>query len=198
MFKNANFNIIRFLLVFSFLNAGFYSYIGIVSPGGETYNSFYDHYANFPAWLSYLICKGAKGLLELGGYDTYQRTLNTLAIEGSRGVTIIWACLGFGVMSFWVAFVTAHRADWKYKLKWAATGIFLITGLNIVRIALIALATHYNWKAFKAVEPHLAFNIASYILIFGLAIWFISAYNRRIKIQKAKKISSPTSELVMN
>lgn len=178
MFKNQTFHILRFLIVFLALTFLCYCYIGIISPGGKTYSSSLDQYANFPAWLTYFICKCAKGLLELIGYNVYQKKPNNITIHGSRGVNIIWACLGFGVMSFWVAFVVAHYAKWLYKLKWVLAGIALITGINILRIALIALALHSDWKAFIAVEPHFAFNVVSYIAIILLAFWFTLQYKR--------------------
>ena len=185
MFKNNTFHLLRFAFVFLVVSFAFYSYIGIISPGGKMYSRFLENYANLPAWFTYLICQGAKGLLQAGGYEVYQRGWNNITIRGSRGVNIIWACLGFRVMSFWAAFIVAHVANWKYKLKWILVGISLITSINIIRIALIALANHLNWKAFKAVEPHLAFNLVSYIAIFLLMFWFIKKYKKhRIENQK--------------
>ncbi len=112
------------------------------------------------------------------GYDVYQKAANNVTIRGTHGVNIIWACLGFGVMSFWMAFVVAHKAAWKYKLKWVTIGIGLITGINILRIASIALGNHNGWKRYTSIEPHFAFNVASYAAIIGLAIWFVRVYNR--------------------
>lgn len=178
MFSKNSFHILRFLLVFFLLKIGFNLYIGILSPGGKAYSPFLQHYLNFPAWLTYFICKCAKGLLQLMGYSVYQKALNNVTIMGSRGINIIWACLGLGVMSFWTAFVTAHTASFQYKLKWITFGILLITGINILRIASIALGFYYNWKAFNAIEPHFAFNVVSYIAISVLTIWFVVKYKK--------------------
>ena len=181
MSKGSSFNILRFLLVFFVLKFTFNAYIGILSPGGKVYSPFLQHYANLPAWFTYLICKCAKGLLQLGGYSVYQKAMNNVTISGSRGINIIWACLGFGVMSFWTAFVWAHTATRRYKCKWTVIGILLITGINIIRIALIALGFHHNWKAFNAIEPHFAFNVVSYIAIILLTAWFIIRYKKEHK-----------------
>lgn len=115
------------------------------------------------------------------GYDVYQKSANNVTIHGSHGVTIIWACLGFGVMSFWTAFVTAHKAGRQYKARWIATGIGFITAINVLRIALVALANHYNWKAFNAIEPHFAFTVVSYMAVISLALWFSKTYNHTKK-----------------
>ena len=178
MFKKSNFNIFWFLCIYAFLALFFYAYIGIISPGGKGYSPFLHSYLDFPAWLTYIICQGAKGLLKLMGYNVYQKALNNVTIRGSRGINIIWACLGLKVLSFWTAFIVAHRATWQYKLKWVGIGVSAITLLNIFRIASIALANHYDWKAYQTIEPHFAFNVASYIVILIFMLWFTVVYKR--------------------
>ncbi len=178
MFKNSNFHLLRFLIVFAVLTAGFYTYVGIVSPGGRYHSSFLENYLNIPAWVTYFISTSAKAILQVLGYDVFQYRPDNVTIRGSHGVTILWACLGFGVLSFWVAFVTAHRAGWKFLFKWSAWGIALITGLNIIRIALIALASFHHWEAFLKMDAHRSFNIVTYIAIFGLMWWFVEVYRK--------------------
>lgn len=193
--SNSNFHILRFLLIYALLSGLFYAYVGIISPGGKTYYPFLDHYLNIPAWFTWLITKCALALLLLTGFAAYQHAPNNITIMGSPGVTIIWACLGIGVMSFWIAFVSAHKATVRYKLRWIVIGIGLITGINIIRIALIALANHYSWKAFQAIEPHFAFNVVSYIAIFGLLFWFIKTTGRYYNISKPTKIGTPEKQV---
>ncbi len=195
MFKNSTFHIPRFLIVFAVLSVGFYGYVGIVSPGGKGYSPFLDQYANIPDWATYFISKSAKGILTLLGYEVFQRRPDNITIAGSKGVTILWACLGFGVMSCWVAFVTAHKAAATFKGKWVAIGLSLITLLNIVRIAMIALANHHHWTAFQALDPHQTFNIASYVLILGLMGWFVVRYKQNNSVNTNY---SQTSGVVLN
>jgi exosortase/archaeosortase family protein len=172
------FHIFRFLILFALLTGGFYTYVGITSPGGKTYSPFLDHYLNITAWLTWLLAKAALTILKLSGFIVYQHAPNNVTIAGSPGVTILWACLGLGVMSFWSAFVIAHKATWQFRLKWCLIGIALITVLNIARIVLIALANHYHWRVITSLEPHETFNIASYILLFAIIGWFIRRYKQ--------------------
>lgn len=169
----SSFNLTRFLIVFAVLSGWFYAYVGITSPDGKIYSYFLDHYLNIPAWLTWLIAKISFFILKLAGFAVYQRTPNNITINGSGGVTILWACLGFAVMSFWIAFVVALKASWQFRFKWCITGNVLITVLNITRIVLIALANYYHWNMITSLEPHTTFNIASYILLFALIGWFI-------------------------
>ncbi len=178
MFKGANFHIVRFIICLLVLTYGFEAYIGLVSPGGKTYSPFLERYLNVPAWLTYFICSGAKLLLQLCGFTIQQKAANAINIAGSNGVNIIWACLGFGVMSFWVSFIIAHKARWKQKLAWAAAGCGVITLLNILRIALIALAQHYRWQHFLSVDPHFMFNVATYVAIILMVLWFYRRYKQ--------------------
>jgi exosortase/archaeosortase family protein len=169
----STFDLTRFFVVFAVLSGCFYTYVGLTSPGGKTYSYFLDHYLNVPAWLTCLIAKISFLILKLIGFAVYQRTPNNVTISGSSGVTILWACLGFAVMSFWTAFVVAHKASRQFRIKWCIIGNVLITVLNITRIVLIALANYYHWKMITSLEPHTTFNIASYILLFALTGWFI-------------------------
>src|SRR3954468_21490394 len=160
-----SFNILQFLVVYALLAGSFYFFVGITSPGGKTYSPFLDHNLNVTTWLTWFIAKTSLALLKLAGFTVCQRAPNNVTISGSRGVTILWACLGFGVMSFWTAFVTAHKGSWQYKLKWCIGGLSIIIALNIIRITLIAVANHYHWLAVTQLEPHATFNVVSYIIL---------------------------------
>src|SRR4051812_48668848 len=192
--KSLSFNILQFLLVYALLAGWFHCFIAITSPGGKVYSPLLDNYFNIPRWLTFLISKSSLGLLKLAGFTVYQRAPNNVTITGSRGVTIIWACLGFGVMSFWTAFVTAHKARRQYKLNWCLAGNLIIIALNIIRITLIALANHYHWLAITSIEPHAAFNIASYILLIILVAWFILRYRQH---EKAQRVATPNSKAIL-
>ena len=189
MKSKSTFNIIQFLLVYALLSGWFYCFIGITSPGGKAYSPFLDQYLNVTSWLTWFIARSGMALLKLAGFTVYQRAPNNVTITGSRGVTILWACLGFGVMSFWTAFVTAHKASWQYKLKWCITGLSIIIVLNIVRITLIAVANHYHWLAITQLEPHATFNIVSYIILFILIGWFVWCYKQHEK----RRITPPSA-----
>lgn len=190
------FNIFQFLIVYALLAGWFYCFVGITSPGGKIYSPFLDHYLNVTSWFTWLIAKISLLSLKLAGFAVYQQAPNNVTIAGSRGVTILWACLGFGVMSFWTAFVTAHKAAWQFKLKWCVAGIGIITVLNIVRIVLIAVANHYHWVEVTSLEPHETFNMGSYIILFGLIGWFVwryKRYERKIALSHAMSSISPFS-----
>lgn len=175
--KKTGFSIFQFLILYILLLRSFYVYIGITSEGGKLFSPFLTQYINFPQWLCMALAGASKFLLEACGYDVYQRNLANIAIAGGGGVTIAWACLGAGAMSLWVAFIIAHRAAIRFKLKWVAVGIGLICFINILRIMMITLSIHYHWTYIRHFDAHTSFNIVTYAFIILLMYIFVRRYN---------------------
>lgn len=177
----SSFNLPLFLVIFFALYYGFYFYVGIVTPGGKTFSPFLYHYLNIPDWLSIAVIKCTMVLLKIAGYPVYQKSANNITISGSTGVTLIWGCLGMGVMVLWTAFIAAHRATFAYKLKWISIGIVSIYAFNVLRIATILLSFRYHWHYPQSFNAHSTFNDVTYIIIIMLMIIFIVQYNRAQK-----------------
>ncbi|MCW3114283.1 MAG: hypothetical protein JWR18_2679 [Segetibacter sp.] len=169
--------IIKFLLSFFILYYFFPFYRGVIGPGGNLYSSFIDTHFNLIVSFTKFLTMSAKLLLEAAGYDLFQQDYSTIRIGHSKGVHVNPSCLGWAVMSFWVAFVFANTGSKKHKLKWMIIGVFSIVLLNITRIALITISNHLTWAAITSLDHHQTFNVASYVCI----IIFISCY---IRVQK--------------
>ena len=176
--KKTDFNILLFVLLYVLLLQGFYFYIGITSEGGKLFWPFLRNHLNFPEWLTIMIAKSSKFLLELAGYTVYQRNPSNITIAGGKGVTIAWACLGAGAMSLWIAFITAHKAAIRYKIKWILPGIILICLVNALRIITIALSYHYNWQFPRHFDAHTSFNVLTYAIILIFMFIFVRSFNR--------------------
>ena len=56
---------------------------------------------------------GTKGLLALFKCKTYMPDKFHLFMKDGTGVNIVFSCVGYGVMSFWGAFVIANKGKWK-------------------------------------------------------------------------------------
>lgn len=164
---------IKFLSCFLILYFFFPFYRGITGKGGKIYSAFLDDHFNIIKGLTGFLTGAAKWILEVLGYPVLQPDYHTLRIGYSGGINVNPACLGWGVMSFWTAFVFANNGTWKHKLKWIVLGLLFIFVLNISRIALIALAAHLRWKTITSFDHHQTFNIFSYGCIFILMYWYI-------------------------
>jgi exosortase/archaeosortase family protein len=131
-----------------------------------------------------IVAKQSTWLLKITGYNAYQKNPANVSIHGSGGVTIIWGCVGVGVMFLWFSFIVAHKAKFIYKLKWVVAGIALIFIVNIIRIVLIVLSFFYHWKYIQSFNAHATFNTITYIIIIILMIIFVLSYN---KLERKKK-----------
>lgn len=148
--------------------------IGLSAPEGY-YSSFVADYLNFiPPFRDFVLHATIK-TLSLFGYESFQLSATQLRIVGGGGVNVVYSCLGYGVTSFWLAFVFANTGSWKKKLVWMLGGAIVLLVINILRMSLVALASHKGWAYPLGLDHHTWFNIVAYGLIF-LMIW---VYDRR-------------------
>ena len=177
--KKTGFSIFQFLILYLLLLRIFYAYIGITSEGGKLFSPFLSKYANFPEWLCMAITGASKFLLQVLGYSVSQRTPTNITLAGGGGVNLAWACLGAGAMSLWAAFIVAHRATISFKLKWITGGLGLICFLNVLRVIMIVLSSHYHWTYIRHFDAHTSFNAVTYTCIVLLMYIFVRNYNRK-------------------
>lgn len=151
--------------------------IGLSTPENQ-YSPFVATYLNFIDPLRFSLLYGAQGLLSIFGHSTFIRDNYTLAAEGGGGVRMVYSCIGYGVMSFWAAFVIANKGQWKKKAKWILGGLLGLWVINISRIALLLLAAQKDWSLPLGWDHHTWFNIFAYTLIF-LMIYFYDSSGKR-------------------
>ena len=151
--------------------------IGLSTPENQ-YSSFIATYLNFIDPLRHSLLYGAKGFLSLLGHSAYLFDNYTLAMQGS-GVRMVYSCIGYGVMSFWIAFVVANKGNWKKKLTWIIAGLTDLWCINVLRVALLLLAANKHWTIPFGWDHHTWFNIFAYALIFTL-IYFYDRSNKKL------------------
>jgi exosortase/archaeosortase family protein len=177
--KKSDFNILKFLAFFIILLEGFYLYVGVISTGGRLYSYFLARYFNFPYWLTVTVAKGAAFFLQILGYSVHQANASNISINGARGVTIAWPCLGVAPISLWIGFIVAHRCKTAYKIKWISTGVIIIFLLNMLRIAVIVLSNYHHWFHLEDFNAHTSFNILTYAIILLMMFVFIKNFSSK-------------------
>jgi exosortase/archaeosortase family protein len=177
MFKKVSYYIdlsflIRFFL--SFVPFFYFNlfYLGITDPKNY-YIPFLDHNLNYIKWVTFSINYIAGLITNVVGIDPIIDG-KLIFVKNGPGVLLEYACLGFGIISFWVAFIIAHRTSWKYKLYWSLGGIMAIWFLNCMRIAILLIALENNWKGNPYFDHHDMFNLFSYVIICMFIYWFYS------------------------
>jgi exosortase/archaeosortase family protein len=174
---------IKFLVIFLafyYFNLGF---IGITAPGGTSYFPFLDHHLNYVAWLRNSILSFANLIGNMGGLHSHIVDSYTLGSNGFN-ITIVYSCLGLGIMSFWAAFILADNKNLKRKLFWTFAGIIIIWLINCIRMVVLLSSMKNNWRALSSMDHHDVFNIISYILIGGLICFYyrITKKSERIAV----------------
>lgn len=168
----------KLLLIYFVLDYGTTFFIGITSPGGY-YISWLDKYFNYVNGLRNIILYGAKAIMQVLNYDVYMPNVYTLRVKGGSAVHMVYSCLGYGLISFWIAFVLA-TAEIKrsMKLKWLLLGTSIIVLSNMVRVAILLLAVHKKWAKPVNLEHHTFYNYVVYAIIIGFMLLFLRRVNK--------------------
>ena len=171
---------IRFLIIFAGTFILFYyaalTLTGFTVPGGM-YSPFVKKYFDVAGWLRSSLILSTKWLVGIFGIETIRTDEYVLRIINAGGIRIVYSCLGFGVMSFWIAYIAATAAHFKNKIQWLIFGLIIIWIINVLRITMVLLAGYKVWKFPFGWDHHTWFNIVAYCAIFAMMYFF----ERKIK-----------------
>ena len=129
--------------------------------------------------MRHSLVNGSKLLLSFTDYITYPEEF-ALKVKNGFGVRIEYDCVGYGVMSFWLAFIVANKGSWQKKMAWIFGGWLMIWIINVIRISLVLVAANKHWQFPFGWDHHTWFTIAAYILIF-IMIFF---YDRSVRSKR--------------
>ena len=170
----------RFVIVFltTYLILDYFTsfYIGITAPG-NFYSSFLDENLNYVRGFRVLLLNITSGILQLMGH-TVTTTDTMLHAYNVGGFNIVYSCLGFGVMSFFTAFVVAYPKSLRSKLIFLPIGLVFIQVLNIIRLLLITVYWRKSFF-FGKINHHDLFNIVLYTLLLTLIYIWINSGNKK-------------------
>ena len=176
----------RFVAIFLSLFALLYYfnifYMGITAPGSY-YSQFLDEHLNYIRGFRVFLIFMSAEILRMLGYQvvTSGTTLHAL---NTGGINVVYSCLGFGVMSFFIAFVVAWpQNSVKSKLLFIPAGLILIQVLNIARFILITL--FWRNASYKSIiDHHTLYNVILYgILLATIYFWI----NNKTKYTRSSK-----------
>ena len=177
--------LVKFAGAFCLLYFGTLAIIGLSAPAGY-YSGFVDTYLNFIPAFRNLLLQSSRYFLSVLGYEAYQSNNILLNLVGGSSVQLVYSCLGYGVTSFWVAFVFANTGSWEKKAAWMIGGTLLLYIINVIRISLTLLSNSKKWHFPFGWNNHDWFNIAAYFSIFCM-IYLFDRSLKRHSIKKNKK-----------
>lgn len=174
--------VIKFLVVFLVLYYGTLAVIGVASPGNY-YIPFVDKYLDYVSGIKNLLVWATKGTLYLFGIETKIEPGYLIRIINARGVFIAMDCVGYGVYSFWIAYVIANDNKLKDKIIWIIGGLITLFLINSARITLFLLAINKGWPMPLGFDHHTWFNIFAYMAIFLMMYFFEKGLKKKLIIK---------------
>ncbi|MDB5200750.1 MAG: hypothetical protein JWQ27_159 [Ferruginibacter sp.] len=169
--------LVRFGLIFIVCYYGSLAVIGLSAPG-KHYSPFVAEHLNFIGWIRASLLWGTGKLLSLFGIATFKLDDYVLRKVNGRGIRMVYECIGYGVMSFWIAFVGASEGPFKKRFIWIIGGLLAIWTINVIRLSLVLTAVNNNWSFPLGLDHHTWFNIVAYLFIFGMIFLFNKKGNR--------------------
>jgi exosortase/archaeosortase family protein len=171
---------VKFLLLFPLLFFVLYgfniAFIGVTTPG-RLYLEAVDIHFNYIRYWREVMLTSTYTILDRLGYQVSVST-HQLRVHGHAGFNLVYSCLGYGVMSFFAAFVLAYPKSALSKWKLLIGGLITIQVLNVLRLLTISI----YWKQTQSHVPshHALFNMFLYsILLLMIYRWLNPAGPRQ-------------------
>ena len=122
--------------------------------------------------------KGTAFILSLFNIPTQTQPGFIIRYTGGRGVIIAMDCVGYGVYSFWIAFVAANTGTFLKKIGWISVGLIGLWFINVIRITLFLTSINKGWPMPFGIDHHTWFNIGAYLLIFFMIWLYDKSYGK--------------------
>jgi exosortase/archaeosortase family protein len=179
--KKSLWYILKFAAAFCFFYFGTLAVIGLSTPESY-YSPFVAKYLDYISLLRSSLLHTSKAVLSLFNINTDFRDRYTL-MAAHGGIRMVYTCIGYGVMSFWAAFVFANKGSWKRKTIWIIGGLFALWLINVLRISLLIVALDKKWPMPLGLDHHTWFNIVAYLLIFLMIYLYDRSSNEFLKLK---------------
>ena len=176
--------LLKFASVFCVLYFGTTTIIGLSTPDNY-YSPFVANYLDYVSLLRSSFLFACKGLMSVLNYQTTITNKYTLYINHANGIRMVYTCLAYGIMSFWVAFVIANKDTFKRKIIWIFAGLLMVWCINVLRLTLVLVAMYKHWPMPLGFDHHTWFNIVAYGFIFLLIYFYDRSTTKYSKTHKS-------------
>ncbi|MCU0322516.1 MAG: archaeosortase/exosortase family protein [Chitinophagaceae bacterium] len=174
---------IKLLRLYFILDYGTTFFIAVTGKGGKYYIEWLDVNLNYVRWLRYIILYGTKAIMTVLGFETNIVSEYVIRIKGGYGVQLVYSCLGYGILSFWIAFVVANKGRTFFKAKWLALGCSVILFSNMLRITVLLVANQNKWYKPLSIDHHTFYNIIAYIIVIIMMLYFLKAARKEQNLE---------------
>jgi exosortase family protein XrtF len=158
----------------SFLLKFFLSYIVLTSLYQFYLNSFDSASLEIDS-ITEIVSVQTQQTIELFNYNSHlephpKQNSNMLFVEGKKVARVVEGCNAISVIILFISFVIAFKGNWKKTVLFILFGSLLIYVLNVIRIALIAIALYHYPE-----QEHLLHGVVFPLFIYGVVflLWVI-------------------------
>lgn len=167
-----NWIVIRFLGLFF----GCYIVLSLIYGAYLKYNVI-D--AQTPDYITKMVASQSENIIKAFGYQSkiepsVIKPSMDLWVQDDLVATVIEGCNAISVMILFISFVLSFPASWKKTLLYIFAGSVLIYAVNLLRIALLAIAL-YRYPSSQELLHGLVFPAIIYGLVFLLWVFWIRA-----------------------
>lgn len=129
------------------------------------------------------IAEASAAVLRSIGYKSEALNGAEVHLSGWHVVNVGWQCDGLPVMALFAGFIIAYPGPWRAKLWFVPLGMLLIHGINVLRVAGLALNHLYSQKTMYF-NHHYTYTI----IVYGFIFWLWTIWVQRF----ASPFSAPT------
>ncbi|WP_396151063.1 exosortase family protein XrtF [Flavobacterium sp.] len=158
----------------SFLLKFFLSYIVLTLLYQFYLNSFDSASLEIDS-ITEIVSAQTQKTIELFNYNSHlephpKQNSNMLFVEGKKVARVVEGCNAISVIILFISFVIAFKGNWKKTVLFILVGSLLIYVLNVIRIALIAIALYHYPE-----QEHLLHGVVFPLFIYGVVflLWVI-------------------------
>lgn len=171
--------LLKFGTIFCFCYFGTLAMIGLAAPGGW-YSPFVAKYLDYVSWIKHSLIWATGFILSVFNISTQKEPGFIISFTGGRGVIVAMSCVGYGVYSFWIAFVAANKGKFLKKFLWIFFGVLALWFINVLRITLFLTSINKGWPMPFGIDHHTWFNIFAYLLIFLMIWWYDKSFSKKL------------------
>lgn len=140
-------------------------------------------------FLSDNIAASSAATLRIIGFDATTPIHNLVAIAGRDAVVVGHPCNGLVLYALFSGFLLAFPGPWKHKIWFIPLGLGLIYGLNIIRVAALAINQLY-YRQSVDFNHHYTFTFIVYGFILGLWLWWVRRYAQPATVAHSLQLSN--------
>jgi len=153
---------------------------GVLTMSYKMYLDYSDGSKFYPDYLTNLVAKQTKSLIETIGYKSQiaphpDEASMKLIVNNKFVARIIEGCNSISIIILFVSFIFAYAGKVKTTLFYLLFGCVMIYAVNLIRIVILSIGLyHYPWR--REILHSVIFPLIIYGLVFLLWMFWVNRF----------------------